>query len=257
MRTPCCERLVRSDLTADQRLEIKERGWRGPRRLNEYGEMETMELSHQPIPLRDGGTEVVPRWPADHAAVDPHQKLKKWLIEVKLKTMSIDYGNSGKTIQRAMVDHALRHPDKKTRPPYILWDGLQIQTFDRVQVKSSGWVRFEILKANPATVQGFDAVVDEGFVLGDGTLIKRLRTWKDERLEDIVEYRYTSHSGRMGIWNVYEMEYPSGKRIVEHGTGNAGFWIERIGDGDQIYHCSAGADSSPDFESLVFRVTLK
>jgi hypothetical protein len=34
-----------------------------------------MELSHEPIPLRDGGTQVVPRWPGDHAAVDDHRFL--------------------------------------------------------------------------------------------------------------------------------------------------------------------------------------
>ncbi len=64
-------------LTPAQRAEIEARGWRGPRRQNELGEWETMELSHEPIPLREGGTEVVPRWPADHAAVDPHRQLPK------------------------------------------------------------------------------------------------------------------------------------------------------------------------------------
>ena len=66
-----------SPLTAAQRAEIKARGWRGPQRLNEFGELETMELSHEPIPLRDGGKDVVPHWPADHAAIDPHRQLKK------------------------------------------------------------------------------------------------------------------------------------------------------------------------------------
>ena len=65
-----------SPLTAAQRAEIEARGWRGPQRLNEFGELETMELSHEPIPLRDGGKDVVPRWPADHAAIDPHRQLK-------------------------------------------------------------------------------------------------------------------------------------------------------------------------------------
>ena len=65
-----------SPLTEAQRQEIRDRGWRGPQRINEFGELETMELSHEPIPLREGGTDVVPRWPADHAAVDPHRKLK-------------------------------------------------------------------------------------------------------------------------------------------------------------------------------------
>lgn len=66
-----------STLTAEQRLEIQARGWRGPRRYNEYGELETMELSHEPVPLRHGGTEVMPRWPPDHAAIDPMRQLKK------------------------------------------------------------------------------------------------------------------------------------------------------------------------------------
>jgi hypothetical protein len=44
--------------------------------VNEYGEIETMELSHEPVPLRDGGKEVTPRWPPDHARVDPFRKLK-------------------------------------------------------------------------------------------------------------------------------------------------------------------------------------
>ena len=67
-----------SGLTEAERAQIKARGWRGPQRPNaDTGEMETMELSHEPVPLRDGGTEVVPRWPDEHAAVDPHRQLKK------------------------------------------------------------------------------------------------------------------------------------------------------------------------------------
>jgi filamentous hemagglutinin len=36
-----------------------------------------MELSHEPVPLREGGTNLIPRWPADHAAVDPYRRLNK------------------------------------------------------------------------------------------------------------------------------------------------------------------------------------
>jgi hypothetical protein len=65
-----------SPLTPAERAQVLRTG-RGPRRRNPYtGEMETMELSHEPVPLRDGGTEVVPAWPDDHAARDPHRKLK-------------------------------------------------------------------------------------------------------------------------------------------------------------------------------------
>ncbi|MCP3996564.1 MAG: hypothetical protein GY722_16135, partial [bacterium] len=65
-----------SGLTAAERAQVRNRGNRGPQRVDEYGELETMELSHEPVPLRKGGTNVVPRWPADHAAVDPHRYLK-------------------------------------------------------------------------------------------------------------------------------------------------------------------------------------
>jgi RHS repeat-associated protein len=66
-----------SPLTTVQRAEVKARGWAGPQRTNPWtGDLETMELSHEPIPFRDGGTETVPRWPDDHAAVDPMRILE-------------------------------------------------------------------------------------------------------------------------------------------------------------------------------------
>ena len=47
---------------------------RAPQRYNPAkGDMESMELSHEPIPVRDGGKLFVPRWPQDHAAVDPYR----------------------------------------------------------------------------------------------------------------------------------------------------------------------------------------
>ena len=67
-----------SPLTPQQRAEVQARGWRGPQQRNpRTGEWETMELSHEPVPLREGGTGVVPRWPDDHAAVDPFRYVKK------------------------------------------------------------------------------------------------------------------------------------------------------------------------------------
>ena len=45
-----------------------------PQRYNpDKGGMESMELSHEPIPRRDGGKDFVPRWPQDHAEVDPYR----------------------------------------------------------------------------------------------------------------------------------------------------------------------------------------
>jgi hypothetical protein len=48
------------------------RSGRAPQRFNaDKGGLESMELSHEPIPARLGGRGLVPRWPQDHAAVDP------------------------------------------------------------------------------------------------------------------------------------------------------------------------------------------
>ncbi len=35
--------------------------------------MESKELSHEPIPRSEGGVQAVPRWPAEHAAVDKYR----------------------------------------------------------------------------------------------------------------------------------------------------------------------------------------
>ncbi|MGR0116379.1 hemagglutinin repeat-containing protein [Ralstonia pseudosolanacearum] len=46
-----------------------------PQRYNpDKGGLESMELSHEPVPARDGGKEFVPRWPQDHATVDPYRR---------------------------------------------------------------------------------------------------------------------------------------------------------------------------------------
>ncbi|WP_237662893.1 hypothetical protein [Sutcliffiella horikoshii] len=46
-----------------------------PQRYNpDKGGMESKELSHEPIPKRDGGKDFVPRWPQDHAKVDPFRR---------------------------------------------------------------------------------------------------------------------------------------------------------------------------------------
>ena len=57
-----------------ENLERMAKG-KAPQRYNaDKGGMESMELSHEPIPFRDGGKDFVPRWPQDHAAVDPFRK---------------------------------------------------------------------------------------------------------------------------------------------------------------------------------------
>ena len=60
---------------SERNLERMRRG-SAPQRYNpDKGGMESMDLSHEPVPQRDGGTEFVPRWPPDHAARDPFRRL--------------------------------------------------------------------------------------------------------------------------------------------------------------------------------------
>jgi hypothetical protein len=48
---------------------------KAPRRFNaDKVGVESMELSHEPVPAREGGRNVVPRWPQDHAAIDPFHR---------------------------------------------------------------------------------------------------------------------------------------------------------------------------------------
>jgi filamentous hemagglutinin len=57
-----------------EQLERMAKG-RAPQRYNpDKPGVESMELSHEPTPQREGGKEVVPRWPQDHAKVDPFRR---------------------------------------------------------------------------------------------------------------------------------------------------------------------------------------
>ena len=48
---------------------------RAPRLPNKAGESQSAELSHEPVPQREGGTQVVPRTPDQHASVDYFRRL--------------------------------------------------------------------------------------------------------------------------------------------------------------------------------------
>lgn len=63
----------RSDYTEEDFARMEE--GLPPQRYNaEKGGIESMERSHEPAPRRDGGTRMVPRWPQEHAEVDPHRR---------------------------------------------------------------------------------------------------------------------------------------------------------------------------------------
>jgi hypothetical protein len=168
-----------------------------------------------------------------------------------------DYSQSSLTICDAMIADFEKHPDKATRPDHIRWGDFLVQTSDKLKVPRRGVVTAEFISAKPGVRQGFDLEVDGWFELFDGKKVPLLRTWKDDEFEDTVEYPYKSKDGLLYVWNVYEMIYPSGHRTEERWTENAGFWIEHLSKNERIYHCSHGSAYPPDFESLVFKVSVK
>ena len=168
-----------------------------------------------------------------------------------------DYANSGLTIQYAMLDHFKRFPDKKQRPDYIVWDGRQIKTADSFAVATHGVVRGEFLSSTkPDVDQGFDLKLDGWICLEEGEKVSLLRTWNDSRYESFVEYPFQSNDGLLWVWNVYKMKYPGGQVVEEKWTENAGMWVEEISPNERVYHCSDGMAHPPDFESLVFKITI-
>lgn len=78
----------------------------------------------------------------------------------------------------------------------------------------------------------------------------------DDRYEDIVEYPFASDTGRLCVWNVYTHQLPNGDWREGKWSGNAGLWVEYLSPQERIYHCSHGALERPDFDSLVFKVTV-
>jgi hypothetical protein len=168
-----------------------------------------------------------------------------------------DYAASGLTIQYAMLDHVQTFPDKDTRPDHILWGGRRIQTGDKITVPPRGIVRGEFSAVKGDVEQGFDLKVTGVLVLPDGRRVELLRTWYDPRYEPVVEYPFESQDGLLRVWNVYRVSYPGGQVVEERWTGNAGFWVEQTSDDRRVYHCSPGTLSPPDFEALVFQITIE
>ena len=168
-----------------------------------------------------------------------------------------DYAKSGLTIQYAMLDHVKRFPDKRLRPDYIVLGGLRVTTADVLVVPEGGIVRAEFISSKDEVEQGFDLKVDGWIQLQNGDRVSVLRTWSNPRYEPIVEYPFFSRDGRLHVWNVYKMKYAGGQVVEERWTENAGMWVEEVSPTERIYHCSQGMAHPPNFESLVFRVSVR
>jgi hypothetical protein len=168
-----------------------------------------------------------------------------------------DYANSGLKIQYAMMDHFARFPNIRTRPQCILWAGRAINTASKLNVPKDGVVRGEFVRACDDVAQGFDVSAKGWIEMSDGMRTRRLRTWHHPLLPMVVEHRYHASDAVLWIWNIYKVTYARRQVVEEKWTGNAGFWVEEVSPLERIYHCSHGGANPPDFESLVFRITVR
>ncbi|MCB9560756.1 MAG: hypothetical protein H6708_10145 [Kofleriaceae bacterium] len=167
-----------------------------------------------------------------------------------------DFGADGIDIQTAMLRHARAHPDRATRPDHILWNGQAVRTWFDVPVPNAGRFRIEFLSEPREPAQGVDVSAEGGVIrLAGGERIQTLRTWHEERYEEVVTYPFTSKHRLLKVWNVYHWEWPRGIR-EEKWTGNAGFLVEQEADARWLLRCSPGPARAPDFTQLVFRFAI-
>lgn len=166
-----------------------------------------------------------------------------------------DYAMSGLSIWQAMLSQGKKRAKDERGPVTLRWGDKIVRTADVLQVPARGVVRLECLQCASDIRQGFDVKMNGGCVLANGEVVPLLRTWCDEKYESVVEYAYQADDGLLSTWNVYET-WRGSELVVERWTGNAGFWTEEVGTLDRIYHCSAGPLSAPNFEYLVYRMTI-
>ncbi len=109
-----------------------------------------------------------------------------------------DYSLSDFTIQQAMVDHVKRLSDKRRRPLHIQWGNRRVQTSDVREASSRGILRAEFTSGISDVLQ-IDGVKTAGwFEWEKGEKVLLLRTLKDDRFEEIVEYQF--FLARMGVF---------------------------------------------------------
>ncbi len=174
------------------------------------------------------------------------------------KSSRTDDGLDGTDIQTAMLRHVRAHPDAKARPKFIVLNGHPVWASFELAVPESGLVRVEFLSSPRDDLQGVDIKAEGGQIqLRQGELIPVLRMWNDPRFGNAVEYPYNSKAGLLRVWNVYQRRWADGRITEEKWTGNAGMVVEEECQGRKwLFRCSDGPSVPPNFEQLIFRVSL-
>ena len=169
----------------------------------------------------------------------------------------IDFAADGIDILTAMIRHARAHPDRANRPKHILWNGVAVWTSFDISAPHEGQLGLEFLSVARTPPQGVDMRAEDGaFTLAGGERVQVLRTWHDAKYEKTVQYPFATNVGSLKIWNVYHRAWPDGRVTEEKWTGNAGMTVEQLAESCWVFRCSSGPVPLPDFDQLVFRLTI-
>ena len=173
-----------------------------------------------------------------------------------------DFGGTGLSVRRAFVDaheaFARELPKPLTEPMSILWNGRDIITGDILEVPQTGRFRIDFVSCRPTALHGVDIEIPGGGIaILDGQISPTLRTWYGSWYEPElkwVEYPYHAPNGWLRLASVSE-RVRGNQKVAERWTGNAGMFVERLAH-QHVYHCSHADSSPPNFEDMVFALTL-
>jgi hypothetical protein len=155
-----------------------------------------------------------------------------------------------------MVDMVKSHKYDAERPDHIIFDGQKVKTGHWIDVPEFFKIKIEFL-SKPDVNQGVDISVKNGYVtLADGSEIKILRTWHDPKYDPIVEYNGYSKAKKVIVYNVYKVTR-NDKVFDEKWTGNAGMLVDDVRNNEYILRCSSNKFNPPNFDSLVFKVSIR
>jgi len=174
-----------------------------------------------------------------------------------------DYSSTGLSLRRAFVEarnaYGREHPTPLTEPFSILWDGRDIIAGDILRVPRTGRFRIDFVSCRPTALHGIDIDIPRGsIVFKGGEISPTLRAWYGSWYEpelEWVEYPYHAPEGWLRLTNVCERARGD-KKVVERWTGNAGMFVQRHEAHHHVYHCSHADSSPPNFEDMVFALTL-
>ena len=140
-------------------------------------------------------------------------------------------------------------------PVSIRWGDHLVVTGDVMPVPAEGTARLQFIAGRDHLRQGTDLAVRGTLLLSDGSSTSLLRTWWEEELPSAVEYRYVSQDLRLFTCNVYQVE--RSETVNDWRWGDyAGMWIEVRSEYERVYHCSHSESSDPDFDDLVYSLTV-